>query len=136
YGKLAPRLAKLGGELLVTALDRPRDCSEQDESQATYADKIGPQDRRLDPDRPATELERVVRALDPHIGAQLELDGGAALGVIRARAVESGPTPGSLELGGERPLLGCGVGGLELLMVKPPGRREMRGEDWLRGLRR
>jgi methionyl-tRNA formyltransferase len=136
YGTLSPRLAELGGELLVTALEEPRDCAEQDDSLATYADKIGPEDRRLDPARPARELERVVRALDPHIGAQLVLDGATALGVIRARAVAAGPSPGTLELGGERPVLGCAEGSLELLVVKPAGRREMNGEDWLRGLRR
>jgi methionyl-tRNA formyltransferase len=136
YGTLAPRLAELGGELLVTALEGPRNCAEQDDSLATYADKIGPEDRRLDPAHPARELERVVRALYPHVGAQLVLDDGTALGVIRARAVASGPSPGTLELAGERPVLGCADGALELLVVKPAGRREMSGEDWLRGLRR
>jgi methionyl-tRNA formyltransferase len=136
YGTLAPRLAELGGELLVTALEEPRDCAEQDDSLATYADKIGSEDRRLDPAHPARELERVVRALHPHVGAQLVLDDGTALGVIRARAVASGPSPGTLELAGERPVLGCADGALELLVVKPAGRREMSGEDWLRGLRR
>jgi methionyl-tRNA formyltransferase len=135
YGTLAPRLAELGGELLVTALDDPGDCTEQDESLATYADKIGPEDRRLDPARPARELERVVRALNPHIGAQLALDDGTSLGVIRARALAAGPSPGTLELGGERPVVGCVEGALELLVVKPPGRREMSGEEWLRGRR-
>jgi methionyl-tRNA formyltransferase len=136
YGTLAPRLAEVGGELLVGTLDAPRDCADQDEALATYAEKIGPDDRRLDPSRPARELERVVRALDPHIGAQLVLDDGLPLGVVRARAVADGPPPGSLETRGERPVLGCAEGALELLVVKPPGRRQMGGEDWLRGLRR
>ena len=38
---------------------------EQDEAGVTYAEKIGPEDRLLDPARPARELERVVRALHP-----------------------------------------------------------------------
>ena len=42
----------------------------------TYAEKIDPAERRLDPSRPAVELERVVRALTPGIGAYVELEGG------------------------------------------------------------
>jgi methionyl-tRNA formyltransferase len=136
YGTLAPRLAELGGELLVATLDHAPECIEQDDALATYADKIGPEDRRLDPARPARVLERVVRALDPHVGAQLVLDDETKLGVIRARALAAGPSPGTLELGGERPVLGCAEGALELLVVKPPGRREMSAEEWVRGLRR
>ena len=45
--------------------------------------RSSPAERRLDPARPAIELERRVRALTPHIGAYLELEGGERLGVGR-----------------------------------------------------
>jgi methionyl-tRNA formyltransferase len=136
YGTLAARLAELGGRLLVATLAERPSCAEQDESLATYAEKIGPEDRRLDPSRPASELERVVRALTPRVGAQVLLEDGTLLGVARARVLDTGPTAGTLSLEGPRPVLGCADGALELLVVKPPGRREMSAEDWLRGLRR
>jgi methionyl-tRNA formyltransferase len=136
YGTLAERLERLGGELLVKALDDLPPATEQDDSQATYAEKITADDRRLDPSRPADELERVVRALTPHIGAQLELDGGGLLGIRESRVLPDGPQQGALALEGPRPVLGCADGALELLVVHPAGRRPMRGEDWLRGLRR
>ena len=50
----------------------------------TYAEKIGAEDRLLDPGRTAVELERQVRALHPHIGARLALADGTLLGVSRA----------------------------------------------------
>ncbi len=136
YGTLAERLSKIGGELLVATLSERPPCVEQDDSLVTYADKIGPEDRRLDPTRTAVELERAVRALHPHIGAQALLADGAVLGVTRARALAEGPPAGAWSLDGPMPLLGCAEGALALLAVKPPGRREMSGEDWLRGLRR
>ncbi len=37
----------------------------------TYAEKIAPADRELDPSAPAQELVNRVRALSPHIGARL-----------------------------------------------------------------
>jgi methionyl-tRNA formyltransferase len=136
YGTLAERLESIGGELLVRALDSRPDCVEQDDALATYADKIGPEDRLLDPARPAPELERVVRALTPHIGTHVALDDGQLLGVSAARALPDGPPAGVLSLDGDRPVLGCAVGALELLEVKPPGKRAMDGADYVRGRRR
>jgi len=137
YGSLSSRLEALGGELLVRALEQSPPCSEQDESLATYADKITARDRVLDPSRPAIELERVVRALTPHIGAHVELQDRGTLGVRAARALPTGgPAAGVLALDGPVPVLGCAPGALELLIVQPPGRRAMSGEDYIRGHRR
>jgi methionyl-tRNA formyltransferase len=136
YGSLAERLAEVGGELLVRNLDEAPDCRPQDEAGVTYAEKITPEDRQLDPSRPAQELERVVRALNPHIGAWVELPDGSRLGVAEARARAGNAAPGSVvSEGPNAPAIGCGEGELQLLVVKPPGRREMAGEDWLRGWR-
>ena len=89
YGSLATRLQEIGGALLVRTLDliaaaeRPP-FAEQSEAGVSYAEKIGPEDRLLDPGRPAGELERVVRALQPHIGARVALADGTLLGVLRS----------------------------------------------------
>jgi methionyl-tRNA formyltransferase len=141
YGSLADRLATIGGDLLVRALDTSPPFHEQDESAATYAEKITPEDRVLDPARPAIELERVVRALYPHIGAAttgVGGDGSERLGVwtATARAAQPGdPAPGELGLDGPVPTLGCTPGTLALTTVQPAGRRQMPGDAYLRGLR-
>jgi methionyl-tRNA formyltransferase len=49
---------------------------------------------------------------------------------------ESDAAPGRLSLAGQRPVLGCSEGALELLVVQPAGRRPMPSEDFLRGYRR
>jgi methionyl-tRNA formyltransferase len=105
----------------------------------TYADKIATGDRVLDPGRPAAELERVVRALTPHVGAAVLLGDGDRLGVWQARARPSGagdPASGAVSLDGRLPTLGCTPGALELEVVQPAGRRQMPGDAFLRGLRR
>ncbi len=137
YGTLAARLEDVGAELLVRALDERPPCAEQDEALVTYADKITPADRELDPSRPAVELERVVRALTPHIGAHVVLRDGSRLGVRAAQVVPGdGPPRGAVSFDGEVPVLGCAEGALELLEVQPPGGRLMSGADYLRGHRR
>jgi len=135
YGSLAARLEALGGDLLVRTLDTTAPCIPQDEAGVRYAAKIEPRDRELDPSRPAVELERVVRALTPHIGAYVALDDGTRLGVSAARTLGQGPPPGVVSFEGPFPVLGCAEGALELLVVQPPGRRPMSGEDYLRGRR-
>jgi methionyl-tRNA formyltransferase len=137
YGSLSARLAELGGELLVRSLDRLAEGSleftEQDDELATYAEKIRPEERRLDPARPGVELERRVRALNPQVGTHLELDGGEWLGVRAAQAVAEGPQAGEIAIAGEHLLLGCGEGALRLDQVQSPGGRPMAATEFLRG---
>ena len=133
YGSLAARLERLGGDLLVRALDERPPFVEQDESRVTYAEKIGPEDRALDPSRTPEELECTVRALRPHIGARVALPDGDFLGVIAARVADGGPEPGHVRADGLRLLLGAAGGALELTEIRPPGGRPMAAADWLRG---
>ena len=81
---------RLGGELLVRALDERPPFAEQDEAGVTYAEKIDADDRTLDPARPAAELERVVRALHPHIGARVALPTARCLRVARRGRPDAG----------------------------------------------
>ena len=128
YGTLAERLQELAAGLLIRALDERPAAVEQPADGVTYADKIGPQDRTLDPAATAIVNDRVVRALTPHIGARVELAGGAFLGVLRA-AVEAPEATGPLRAEDGRLLFG----GLELLEVQPAGGRAMDAAAYLRG---
>jgi methionyl-tRNA formyltransferase len=130
YGTLAARLRTLGADLLISALDTQPEPVEQSDEGLTYAAKIGPADRTLDPQAPATVNDRVVRALTPHIGARVELSDGAFLGVSRA-AVSDPDAAGELRADGDRLFLG----GLELLEVQPAGARAMDAAAYLRGHR-
>jgi methionyl-tRNA formyltransferase len=152
YGSLAERLQALGGELLVRALDEAPSFVEQPEEGVTYAEKLTAAERILDPARPAVELERVVRALQPHVGARVALADGTLLGVHRAalddddtpdgRAGPTGsrahdeigqPVPSRVRKHDGRLLLDCSPGVLELLVVQPPGGRAMDASAYLRG---
>jgi methionyl-tRNA formyltransferase len=137
FEALSTKLATLGGDLLVEALDGlARDelsFESQDEDDVTYAEKIAPEERRLDPSRPAGELARKVRALTPHVGAYLETGEGERLGVRRARAVDVGVKCGEMRAEWGALLLGCGRGALRLEVVQPAGGRPMAADAYLRG---
>ena len=110
-GAVYARAAEVAAELLrgVLAEDEPS-FEPQPEDGASYAEKIGPEDRVLDPDAPAQELVNHVRALSPQIGARL-----GDLIVWRARVGEDGE--------------------FEPLEVQPAGGRRMAYDAYLRGRR-
>ena len=138
-GTMSERLSALGARLLIEAFDQAEagvlELRPQPADGVTYAEKIDPAERRLDPSRPAAELERVVRALTPGIGAYVELDGGERLGVEAARVAGTGPGPGEVIADDGRLLVGCREGALALLRVRPAGGRSMPAADYLRGHR-
>lgn len=142
YGSLAPRLAELGGRLLVDSLDQAQagglDWRDQlaaaDESSVTYAEKIERADRLLHPrEQSARELALTVRALNPHVGALLELASGDPLRVFNARVEPAEMTPGSVRAESGRLLIGTTEMTLELLRVQPAGGKPMDVESFLRG---
>jgi methionyl-tRNA formyltransferase len=137
FEALSATLARLGGELLVQALQLEAagelGFAEQDEAEAIYAEKIDPAERRLDPERPAPELAATVRALTPHIGAYLETPGGERLGVRRARAVDVSVRTGAVKAEWGALLVGCRRGALRLEVVQPAGGKPMPVDAYLRG---
>jgi methionyl-tRNA formyltransferase len=137
FESLSGKLARLGGEMLVEAFDRlEREelrFEAQDDELATYAEKIEPAERRLDPGRPASELACTVRALTPHVGAYLELGEDNRLGVRRARPVDVNVRQGEMKAEWGALLLGCCRGALRLEVVQPAGGKPMAADAYLRG---
>jgi methionyl-tRNA formyltransferase len=110
-GAVYAHAAALAAELLNDVLAQEEPSFEpQPEEGATYAEKIRPDDRLLDPDAPAHELANRVRGLSPHIGARL-----GDLIVWRARVGEDGS--------------------FEPVEVQPDGGRRMAYDAYLRGRR-
>ncbi len=143
-GRLHDRLAALGAEALITVLDAiargaPLPPRPQPAEGVTYAQKISPEEARIDWSRSAELIERMTRAFDPAPGAWTTWRGEklkvwrAAVGTgERSRADPS--TPGTvLALGPEGVTVAAGVGCLRLSEVQRPGGRRMAAVAWLAG---
>ena len=117
---LRERLRALGTDLLLALLaGLPGSLAHPvpQQGEATYAAKIRPEERRLDWQRPALELGRVVR-----VGRAFTTWRGRRLLVHRAHPVAGSPggaPPGTLRVDG-RVVTGDGL--LELVEVQPEGR--------------
>lgn len=115
-GSLHDRLALLGGEALVAALELLEEgelpAEKQDDSLATYAAKLSKEEARLDWLRPAAELARAVRAYNPVPVAFTTL-GDQTLRVWEASATDATTTapPGMIISAGREGLsVACGGG--------------------------
>ena len=137
---LETRLAEMGAELLLEVLPGWLDGSvsavPQPEAGATLTRLLRREDGRLDPDKPALELERQVRAYQPWPGSFLEHDDVRlkvwAAGVLGQNvAVE----PGAIILTEGTLGLGTVDGVLRLDEVQPAGKRRMSGAEYRRGRR-
>jgi methionyl-tRNA formyltransferase len=93
---LHDRLAALGAQLIVRALEKPLIAEPQNESNATYASKIDKREARIAWNETAEVIERKVRAFDPLPGAVTLLE-GTVLKIWRAEtAPKVNALPGTI----------------------------------------
>jgi methionyl-tRNA formyltransferase len=143
-GELMLRLAVLGGEAAVRALDlveagRAR-FERQNPAFATYARRIRKEHGRIDWSKSGAEISRHVRAMTPWPGAHTTAPGGRGLVLLDAREVALPPgapaaQPGTILEAGSGLAVAAGAGALEILSLKPSGGVRMDGVAWLRGAR-
>ena len=141
-GRLHDRLAELGAQLIVEAIDQLALGRLQPQPQpregVCHAARIERSDEWLDWSLEATRLAHRIRAFDPVPGTRTRLirEAELVLKVWSARAIEMahGAPPGTvLAAGMGHLLIACGDGALELLELQRPGGRRQPVEDWLRG---
>jgi len=124
-GSLHDRLAEIGPGAVIQAIRGlaagTLNGETQNDSLATYAHKLDKQHARIDWERPAIELERMIRAFSPWPVAHAALDGSPLK--IWAAALASGQgRPGEiLECSREGVLVACGDGALRLTRLQLPG---------------
>lgn len=135
-GDLLGELSALGAALLLEHLqlgvDRLGPGTPQ-VGEPTYADKLRPEELRLDWAQPADLLARVVR-----LDRAWTTWRGTRLRVLDAVVVpDDHPSaePGTLTPDGGCPVVACGRGALQLRLVQPEGRRPMDAPQWANGAR-
>lgn len=137
--EITTRLAHLGAQELVAAIqdmDAGRaSWTEQDLTQVSYAKKIRKAEMRLMPEESAERNLLRVRAATDAAPARTQI-AGVGLRVVRANlAADKHLAPTEVLVESTRLYLGCAEKTLELLVVKPDGKREMPASAWVQGLR-
>ncbi|HEY8395081.1 MAG TPA: methionyl-tRNA formyltransferase, partial [Thermaerobacter sp.] len=148
-GELHDRLAQLGAELLVETLGlvaenrAPR--RPQDDAAATLAPKLTADDEWIDWTRPAQDVARRIRALDPRPGARTLWQGQVLklYGASTTPPEGAGPVPpagdGQAEPGAVVAVtpaavaVQCGDGLVWIRALQPAGRKKMSAQEFLNG---
>ena len=127
-GELFARLSQIGAQLLSETIPLLQDGTAprtpQDHSQATYAPMIEKSMAAIDFTKSALDICNLVRALNPSPLAFTRFSGGR-LCVLKAEPISGmHGTPGEV-LDARRLIAACGDGAIELLEIKPEGKRPM-----------
>ncbi|MBI5232052.1 MAG: methionyl-tRNA formyltransferase [Coriobacteriales bacterium] len=136
--QLTATLGQIGAQALVRALDLMErgEChwTKQDDSLATYADKVTREDVALDPSAPANVLARRVRASGASAPSRARV-ASRPLTVLDAHVAAEAVDPGAVRVARDGVLLGTPDGTLLVTRVKPDGKGDMAAADWARGAR-
>ena len=138
-GSLFERLAKTGAALCVKTLKAIEEgtaaYTPQNQEDATHTTIIKKQLGEMDFTKPAEELERLVRGLNPWPSAYTFLN-GKTLKVWRASVLEreSGKKPGFIEVGKSTIAVQTGKGMLQLEEIQLEGKKRMQTDAFLRGV--
>jgi methionyl-tRNA formyltransferase len=136
-------LADLGGPLAATTVEKlsqgPVTEEPQPDAGVSYADRITKSDSPIFWWRAAHEVHNQVRGLHPWPLASTSI-GGHRLLIVKTRMSE-GPAPASaipgtvLEAESDRFVVAAGHGTIQILELRPEGRRTMAARDFMAGRR-
>jgi methionyl-tRNA formyltransferase len=142
--QLHDRLAGLGGEVIVEALDK-LDAGEleptpQDDQASSYASMLSKRDGQIDWTKSGNEVANHVRGFNPWPGAYARHltadDDTTRIKFHRARHVDAHGEPGEVleaDASDGRLVIACGEGAIECVEVQAPGRKAMDARDFLNG---
>lgn len=139
FGSLHDRLAEIGARMMLDVLDSIESGNmpepiPQDESQVTKAPKLRAQDYEIDWARPQEEVLYKIRAFSPLPGALARFgESGWKITEAKSSSKNLSLNPGEVVVYSESILVGTGSGPIQLIRVRPAGKKEMAVADFLRG---
>ncbi|MGB9856962.1 MAG: methionyl-tRNA formyltransferase [Dictyoglomaceae bacterium] len=139
---LTLKLAYLGGELLLETLPLIKEGkikpTPQDDSLATYAPKISPEEEKIDWESPVKKIWCQIRALSPEPGAYTYFR-GSILKILKAEYSEDkfdAPVGSIVLINKKKGFAVKGIDGiLWILEVKPENKKKISAIDFINGYR-
>ena len=141
-GSLLQKMAPMAVPMLLSVMDGIEDGSctpKAQQGEPSYAAKILKSDGAIDFARPIRSVEAHIRGVTPDPGAHAVLDiSGTSLGVVleEVRAGESSDCePGCVLAQKGRLCISCEDGLLDIVRLKPQGKKSMDAASFVNGLR-
>ena len=130
---LQDRLANLGAEMILEALQTPSTAQTQSVAGVTYASKIDKAESRIDWSKSAVEVDRQIRGLSPFPGAWCDIAGERVKFLRSHLAAGQGDAGTVLASGPDQVIIACGLGAIEVTLAQREGKRPMQMADFTRG---
>jgi methionyl-tRNA formyltransferase len=134
---LSKKLSEAGSRLLLETLSGIRNSRirpVKQEGEPSYAPPLKKEDGLINWHKTAREIRNLIRGTIPWPCAYTFLNGERLI-ITKASVVEGSGEPGIIEKAEKKFIVGTGKGLLEILEVKPEGKRAMDGPSFLRGRR-
>jgi methionyl-tRNA formyltransferase len=128
--ELRARLAEAGTRLLLDNLRRGLPEPRPQVGEPTYADKIQPDELRIDWSRPAVEVHRLVR-----VGGAWTTFRGRRLKIWRTRLDVAQPGGGGPPETHDGLVVPTGEGWIRIVEMQPEGGQRMSARAWMNGVR-
>ncbi len=135
---LHDKLSRIGADLLVETI--PLYVSgelkpvPQNSEEATYCPQIKKEMGEIDWKRSAEEIFNQVRAFTPWPSAYTTYR-GKRIKILKVRPVEGSGSPGEIIKADSELIIATGKNALRVEKLKPEGKREISGEEFIRGYR-
>lgn len=130
---LHDRLARLGADMILQALEALPRAVPQATAGVTYASKIDKAEARIDWARPAVEVDRLIRGLSPFPGAWCDM-AGERVKLLRSRLVAGQAAPGTvLAKGPDHLVVACADAAVAITLAQREGKKPMQIADFTRG---
>ncbi len=135
--ELTDELALLGARALITALEHLEQgvvrWTPQGYEGVTYAEKIAKGELDVDPAASALDNVRRVRASSAAHASRCVIAGRPVTVCVAAYALDHDVEEGRAAIVGKKLLLGCSEGAVEVISLKPDGKKEMPASAFVAG---
>ena len=130
-GELHERLSNIGANLIVHTISKISDIVDiqQANQGITYAQKVLKNETLIDWRQPATEIDRLIRAMSPWPGAWCHVN-GERLKLLGSYTKNIKADPGKIL---DSFTVACGTGAVSITSVQKPGKRIVTTEEFLKG---
>jgi methionyl-tRNA formyltransferase len=135
YEELSKKMSNLGSKLILDAVklieEKKAVFLEQNESEASYANKIEKSECKINWNKNANEVIAKINALNSNLGSWFEINGNRVK-IIQAKEIKNKKgKPGTLL--DENFTIACLNNAVQILKLKKEGKQETTAEEFMRG---
>jgi len=135
YEEMSEKMSDLGAKLIIDALEliknNKANFTPQDETEVTYAKKIGKIESKINWNESAEKILAKIRAFYPNPGTWFVLN-GKRIKITKAKVIEKTDKAGAI-IDPDKMIIACKKNAIQILELKKEGKKLMQVNEFLKG---